>query len=202
MDQEIALHSNHTGKGFAWLYFSLAVVMSLIGLTVWANISSSLDGNDAQSENLLTFVVAFAFGCLVVGLLLNMVYAMRFAKKPVLTFNALGIIDYTRLLPVGLIRWDEVEEIFLCEFYKKSGSTRMLRKEIGIGVKLRNKADFVARYGLLTRIMIRLQSWPGYFIIRTYVLNLKNTDLASLIDGVGKAFGVRVSEYRKVGDGK
>ena len=67
-----------------------------------------------MSEGVLPFVIACSFTCLVVGLLSDKIYAIRFARKPALSFNFMGIIDNTRLLRVGLIRWDEVEEIFPC----------------------------------------------------------------------------------------
>jgi hypothetical protein len=50
--------------------------------------------------------------------------------------------------------------------------------------------------------MIRLNSWLGYFIIKTNELDLGSTDIFEFIDKLGKTFHVQVGEFRKVGYGK
>lgn len=198
----IQLYSKATGRGMALMYFLFFLFMLFMSLCLLAVIPAYID----QYEPLLLVTVipiAIVFYLfLLSSLYCNMVFAYKFAGKPVLVFNNQGIIDNTRIFPIGVIRWEEITEILPCEFATSSGATRRLVKEKGIGIRLRDKMDFMSRFGFLTRTMIRLNSWPGYFIVKSRELDLGTTDIFKLIDMLGNTFHVEVGEFRKAGDGK
>ena len=167
------------------IFFSLMLVLNL------------LSGEDKiDSILVIALVLLLAAFCLllIITVFLNMLHAFLFAGKPVLVFNDLGIIDHTRIFPVGLIRWDEIEEIFPCSFLSSSGATRRLKEEKGLGIRLRDREGFLSRYNLITRVMIRLKSLPGYFIIQTGSLIFEDNDIEGLIGTLGRRFKVKAGK--------
>ncbi len=72
------------------------------------------------------------------------------------------------------------------------------------GVRFKNRERFVARYGLLARIMMKMNSGKTYFIIpiTDLVLDEGYKDVAAFVAKVGNTFNIRVAEYSEVGDGK
>ncbi len=200
MDNDIRIYSHNTGYGVAAVCVAMCLLLSIAGLVIVRAILSNDDFPLPAPE-----IVALVCGALLlfalVPLFANMWYALRFAKKPVLVFDDKGIIDQTGLFSLGQIHWHEVEEIFCCEVYTPGTRSRMLnKKENALGVRVRDREGILSRFGLLSRLMIRRRSRPGFFIISTSVLEIYGNNISALVLKVAKAFPVKVGEFRGVGD--
>jgi len=128
-------------------------------------------------------------------------HAYRYSGRPVLVINRLGILDNSRPWSSGLIRWDEMREIFLCEFYS-SGPTRMLQRQFGMGIDMNNPGEFLSRRNPAGRLFAKFQMLIGGppVVIRQNDLDL--TDIKELIAQIGNSFNIRVGPYRKIGEKK
>ncbi len=199
MNNDIHIYSHDTGYGVAAFYAVLCILLSVIGIFM---VHAILSNNSFMLPAPGT--VALGFGAMLLFILIllfvNMRYALRFAKKPVLVFDSRGIIDRTGLFSLELLHWHEVEEIFCCEVYTAGPGRGTRKKENALGVQVRDRNGILSRFGPLARLMIRRRSRPGFFIVNTSTLEISGNNVSALVLKVAKAFPIKVGEFRGVGD--
>jgi hypothetical protein len=198
---EIRIYSNDTGYCSAAFYAAVILFISVISVVI---VDAILSSRTFKLPAPVFSVFIFGLSLLLILILIykNMMYAFRFAKKPVLVFDSRGITDQTGLFSLGLLHWHQVEEIFCCEVYASRSRGLTLNKENALGILVRDRDGVMSRFGLLARFIIGSRSRPGFFIVRTSGLEIRGNNISALVLKAAKAFPVKVGEFREVTDKK
>ncbi len=199
MDNDILIYSHDTGYGVA-AFYAVVLLALPVGVFFLARAFLSARGITLPAPGIVVPASGALFLFVFILMLVNVRYAIRFAKKPVLILDSRGITDQTGLFSLGVIHWHEIEELFCCEMYTAGPGTGSRRKENALGVRVRDREGILSRFGLLTRLMIRRRSRPGFFIIRTSGLQITGNNVSALVLKATKSFPVKVGALRGTRD--